>query len=194
MTFTRKATAAIVLPACRRRARRVRRSDRRVRHGRAQTRGEHGPAERQGGPVRLHHDDGRDEYFGHRHERRGRRQGGRRPARSRQLSRTRVRQARERRRAERRPAKRSSPPARPPTPKSAASSSRCRRSNGAPSRPQHLRLTPVPGGESIGGNGTIPIPADVPEVVQKVIAGRERDRRLPVRVRRRPRVVRRQRL
>jgi cell wall-associated NlpC family hydrolase len=31
--------------------------------------------------------------------------------------------------------------------------------------------TPVPGGESIGGNGTIPIPANVPEVVQKVIAG-----------------------
>ena len=28
-----------------------------------------------------------------------------------------------------------------------------------------------PGGESIGGNGTIPIPANVPEVVQKVIAG-----------------------
>jgi cell wall-associated NlpC family hydrolase len=36
---------------------------------------------------------------------------------------------------------------------------------------QQLRLTPVPGGESIGGNGTIPIPTDVPEVVQKVIAG-----------------------
>ncbi len=36
---------------------------------------------------------------------------------------------------------------------------------------QHLALTPVPGGESIGGNGTIPIPANVPEVVQKVIAG-----------------------
>jgi len=36
---------------------------------------------------------------------------------------------------------------------------------------QHLRLTPVPGGESIGGNGTIPIPPNVPEVVQKVIAG-----------------------
>ncbi|HEV3034006.1 MAG TPA: hypothetical protein VGX72_04370 [Solirubrobacteraceae bacterium] len=36
---------------------------------------------------------------------------------------------------------------------------------------QHLRLTPVPGGESIGGNGTIPIPTGVPEVVQKVIAG-----------------------
>lgn len=36
---------------------------------------------------------------------------------------------------------------------------------------QHLRLTPVPGGESIGGNGTIPIPTNVPEVVQKVIAG-----------------------
>ena len=36
---------------------------------------------------------------------------------------------------------------------------------------QQKQLTPVPGGESIGGNGTIPIPADVPEVVQKVIAG-----------------------
>jgi len=34
-----------------------------------------------------------------------------------------------------------------------------------------LDLTPVPGGESIGGNGTIPIPSNVPEVVQKVIAG-----------------------
>jgi cell wall-associated NlpC family hydrolase len=32
-------------------------------------------------------------------------------------------------------------------------------------------LTPVPGGESVGGNGTIPIPTDVPPVVQKVIAG-----------------------
>jgi cell wall-associated NlpC family hydrolase len=36
---------------------------------------------------------------------------------------------------------------------------------------QQLRLTPVPGGESIGGNGTIPIPTNVPEVVQKVVAG-----------------------
>jgi cell wall-associated NlpC family hydrolase len=36
---------------------------------------------------------------------------------------------------------------------------------------QSRTLTPVPGGESIGGNGTIPIPANVPEVVQKVIAG-----------------------
>jgi cell wall-associated NlpC family hydrolase len=32
-------------------------------------------------------------------------------------------------------------------------------------------LTPVPGGESIAGNGTIPIPSGVPEVVQKVVAG-----------------------
>ncbi|MHB8531879.1 MAG: hypothetical protein ACYDC2_04070 [Solirubrobacteraceae bacterium] len=32
-------------------------------------------------------------------------------------------------------------------------------------------LTPVPGGQSIGGNGTIPIPTGVPEVVQKVVAG-----------------------
>jgi cell wall-associated NlpC family hydrolase len=32
-------------------------------------------------------------------------------------------------------------------------------------------LTPVPGGESIGGNGALPIPANVPEVVQRVIAG-----------------------
>jgi cell wall-associated NlpC family hydrolase len=31
--------------------------------------------------------------------------------------------------------------------------------------------TPVPGGQSIGGNGKIPIPKDVPEAVQKVIAG-----------------------
>jgi cell wall-associated NlpC family hydrolase len=36
---------------------------------------------------------------------------------------------------------------------------------------QRLQLTPVSGGESIGGNGTIPIPTNVPEVVQKVIAG-----------------------
>jgi len=36
---------------------------------------------------------------------------------------------------------------------------------------QHQQLTPVAGGESIGGNGTIPIPQDIPEVVQKVIAG-----------------------
>jgi cell wall-associated NlpC family hydrolase len=33
------------------------------------------------------------------------------------------------------------------------------------------RLTPVPGGESIGGAGTIPISPELPEVVQKVIAG-----------------------
>ena len=32
-------------------------------------------------------------------------------------------------------------------------------------------LTPVSGGESIGGNGAIPIPTGVPEVVQKVVAG-----------------------
>ncbi len=36
---------------------------------------------------------------------------------------------------------------------------------------QRRELTPVTGGESIGGNGTIAIPTDVPEVVQKVIAG-----------------------
>lgn len=36
---------------------------------------------------------------------------------------------------------------------------------------QHARLTPVPGGESIGGDGTIPIPTNVPESVQKVVAG-----------------------
>ena len=29
----------------------------------------------------------------------------------------------------------------------------------------------MPGGESIGGNGTIPIPTGVPEVIQKVVAG-----------------------
>ncbi len=39
------------------------------------------------------------------------------------------------------------------------------------SKAQQARLTPVPGGQSIGGNGTLPIPSGVPEVVQKVIAG-----------------------
>jgi len=38
-------------------------------------------------------------------------------------------------------------------------------------RQQKLSLTPVPGGQSIGGNGTIPIPTNVPEAVQRVIAG-----------------------
>ncbi len=33
------------------------------------------------------------------------------------------------------------------------------------------RLRPVPGGESVGGNGAIPIPQNVPEVIQRVIAG-----------------------
>jgi cell wall-associated NlpC family hydrolase len=32
-------------------------------------------------------------------------------------------------------------------------------------------LTPVAGGFSVGGNGTIPIPTDVPETVQRVVAG-----------------------
>ena len=36
---------------------------------------------------------------------------------------------------------------------------------------QRLSFTPVPGGESIGGNSTIPIPPNVPEVVRRVIAG-----------------------
>ena len=36
---------------------------------------------------------------------------------------------------------------------------------------QQRQLVPVPGGESIGGDGTLPIPPGIPEVVQKVIAG-----------------------
>jgi len=36
---------------------------------------------------------------------------------------------------------------------------------------QQQRLKPVPGGNSIGGDGTIPIPSGVPEAVQRVIAG-----------------------
>lgn len=36
---------------------------------------------------------------------------------------------------------------------------------------QHRVLTPVAGGFSVGGNGTIPIPQNVPEAVQRVIAG-----------------------
>jgi cell wall-associated NlpC family hydrolase len=39
------------------------------------------------------------------------------------------------------------------------------------SQAQKRNLTPLPGGESIGGDGTLPIPANVPEVIQKVIAG-----------------------
>lgn len=41
----------------------------------------------------------------------------------------------------------------------------------AASKKQKLSFTPVPGGESVGGNGTIPIPPNVPEVIQRVIAG-----------------------
>ena len=36
---------------------------------------------------------------------------------------------------------------------------------------QHTKLTPVAGGESIGGSGAIAIPASLPEAVQRVIAG-----------------------
>lgn len=36
---------------------------------------------------------------------------------------------------------------------------------------QRRILTPVAGGSSVGGNGTIPIPTNVPETVQRVIAG-----------------------
>jgi len=38
-------------------------------------------------------------------------------------------------------------------------------------RARSLALTPTPGGRSIGGSGAIAIPANVPEPVQKVIAG-----------------------
>jgi cell wall-associated NlpC family hydrolase len=41
----------------------------------------------------------------------------------------------------------------------------------AATQAQQRQLTPVSGGESIGGNGTIPIPQNVPEAVQRVIAG-----------------------
>jgi cell wall-associated NlpC family hydrolase len=36
---------------------------------------------------------------------------------------------------------------------------------------QQKRLTPVKGGNSVGGNGTIPIPTNVPAAVQRVVAG-----------------------
>jgi cell wall-associated NlpC family hydrolase len=36
---------------------------------------------------------------------------------------------------------------------------------------QRQELTPVVGGESVGGNGTIPIPTAAPEAVQRVVAG-----------------------
>ena len=38
-------------------------------------------------------------------------------------------------------------------------------------RAQKAQLTPVAGGDSVGGNGTIPIPTNVPEPIQRVIAG-----------------------
>lgn len=38
-------------------------------------------------------------------------------------------------------------------------------------RTGHQALATVPGGESIGGDGALPIPAGVPEVIQKVVAG-----------------------
>jgi len=41
----------------------------------------------------------------------------------------------------------------------------------AASEQHKVVLKPVPGGQSIGGDGTIPIPTGVPEVIQKVIAG-----------------------
>jgi cell wall-associated NlpC family hydrolase len=41
----------------------------------------------------------------------------------------------------------------------------------AAAQTQRRELTPVAGGESVGGNGTIPIPTGVPEAVQRVIAG-----------------------
>jgi cell wall-associated NlpC family hydrolase len=36
---------------------------------------------------------------------------------------------------------------------------------------QKAQLTPVAGGNSVGGNGAIPIPTNVPEPIQRVIAG-----------------------
>ena len=38
-------------------------------------------------------------------------------------------------------------------------------------RRETATMSTVPGGDSVGGNGQIPIPQDVPEVVQRVIAG-----------------------
>ena len=75
-----------------------------------------------------------------------------------------------------------------------ASWRRCRPSNAAPSRPSSSALTPVPGGHSIGGDGTIPIPAERPRSRPAGDRRRQRDRRLPLRVRRRPWLLRRQRL
>jgi cell wall-associated NlpC family hydrolase len=41
----------------------------------------------------------------------------------------------------------------------------------AASKQQKQIFTPQPGGESVGGNGTIPIPTNVPEAVRAVVAG-----------------------
>jgi cell wall-associated NlpC family hydrolase len=42
---------------------------------------------------------------------------------------------------------------------------------GAARQTQQRQLTPVQGGNSVGGNGAIPIPTNVPAVVQRVVAG-----------------------
>jgi cell wall-associated NlpC family hydrolase len=42
---------------------------------------------------------------------------------------------------------------------------------GAERSAKQQQSKPVPGGESVGGNGTIPIPTNVPEAVQRVVAG-----------------------
>ncbi len=67
--------------------------------------------------------------------------------------------------------KNSSPPAPSRTQKCAPSSATCTRSNAPRARRRTATAATVPGGDSVGGNGTIPIPAGIPEVVQRVIAG-----------------------
>ena len=62
--------------------------------------------------------------------------------------------------------------ARSATPKSARRCTKPKRPRRRPPANQHNAvLKPVAGGQSIGGNGKIPIPTGVPEVIQKVIAG-----------------------
>ena len=101
---------------------------------------------------------------------------------------------RRRRPRRRRPVKRSSPPARPPMPKCARSSQQMQAVERSAKQAQQQQLTPVAGGRVDRRQRHDPDPHGRPGSRPEGDRRRQRDRRLPLRVRRRARVVRRQRL
>ena len=94
----------------------------------------------------------------------------------------------------RRRARRSWPPERPRTPKCARSWRRCTRPNARVQKAQQRRLTAVPRGRVDRRQRHDPDPDGRARSRAEGDCGGERDRRLPLRVRRRPRLVRGQRL